>query len=228
MPSGSHSGGHGGGGGSHFSGRGSSSRGGGGGRRYGRGGGRFFFGYGQATSIFFILFVFALMAAIAFSSIAGLSKEKVGIIEADYMYYQDIIEDANESAESGDTSYIVEGTVVSKKQNTDTEKWYVTYYFLDGDGHKVYGYTYSVYTWDVVKDMDPGDTILLAVDSNPITQDTDSINLDYADMTLEDDGEYVVYLNNYKTYNTLSIVLYVASAMLIVVGIIARKKKEEV
>lgn len=228
MPSGSHSGSHGGGGGSHFGGGGSSSGSSGGGRRHGRPYGRhstvIFFGRGGVSSVFAVLAIFALIFAIVCTTIASGNKSYLKQIEADYMYYQDMIDDAYARQALGDGSYLVDGVIVSKFQSDSCDKWYVTYYFLDQNDKPVKGYTYSIYTWDQVKDKDAGDVIKLAVDSNPITQDTDSINVDYKNTTLKDDGEYAKLLKTRNIMKTAAISLYIVTGALLVVSVIKGKK----
>ena len=240
MPSGSHSGGHG-GGGSHFGGGGSSggSHGGGsfGGRNRGYRNGRtvYYFGrgynrcymYGGAYTAFSLLraigiFMLVIGVVILFT-LSGYNSQLKNI-KADYLYYQDMISDAEEHLANGDDSYFVDGVVISKFKNSGCDKWYITYYFLDKDGKRVEGYTYSIYTWEQVKDMDNGDIIKLAVDSKPITQDTDSVNVDYKDTSLMDDGEYAKIVRHKKNTRNASIILISIAVGLIAISIIVRVK----
>ncbi len=240
MPSGSHSGGHGGGGGSHFGGGGSSggSHSGGGsshnrgyrnGRTvyyFGRGYGRRYM-YSGAYSAFSILRAIGIfllvMGLVVLLTLTGYNSQLKNI-KADYLYYQDMIEDAEEKLAQGDDSYFVDGIIISKFKNDNCDKWYITYSFLDKDGRVVEGYTYSIYTWEQVKDMDNGDIIKLAVDSKPITQDTDSINVDYKNTTLMDDGEYAKIVSNKKNTRNVSIVFICIAVALIGSSIIIRVK----
>lgn len=240
MPSGSHSGGHGGGGGSHFGGGGSSSGshgGSGSSRNHGYRNGRsvVFFGrgyhrrymYSGAHSAFSILIAIGIFALVIGSLVLltmGGNNKDLKNIEADYLYYQDMIADAEEKLAQGDDSYFVDGIIISKFKNDNCDKWYVTYYFLDNQGKKVEGYTYSIYTWEQVKDMDNGDIIKLAVDTNPITQDTDSINLDYKNTTLNDDGEYIKIIKSKENTQRVGIIALVIGGLLVAGAIIIRIK----
>ena len=81
--------------------------------------------------------------------------------------------------------------VKDKFYNQSAGKWYVTYVFKTTDGSEwVEGYTYSVYDNTEAYAFVIGQNIELAVNSNPITTDTDSIPTDYKNMPLEKDGEY--------------------------------------
>jgi len=53
------------------------------------------------------------------------------------------------------------------------------------------GETYAVYTITETGNYRVGSTIKVAVDSIPVSYTTDSIPMDYEDMPLENDGEYV-------------------------------------
>ena len=241
MPSGSHSGGHGGGGGSHFGGGGSSggSHSGGGfssrNRGYRNGRTVYYFGsgyhrrymYGGAYTAFSLLRaigIFLLVMGLVVLLTLTSYNSQLKNIKADYLYYQDMISDAEEHLANGDDSYFVDGKVISKFKNSNCNKWYITYSFLDKDGRVVEGYTYSIYTWEQVKDMDNGDIIKLAVDSKPITQDTDSINVDYKYTSLMDDGEYAKIVNNKKNTRNASIGFICIAVTLIGLSIIIRIK----
>jgi hypothetical protein len=126
MPSGSHSGSHGGGGGSHFGGGSSSGGSSGGRRRYGRsyGGHRtvIFFGRGGVASFFSALAIFALLVAIVCTMGASGNKSALKSIESDYLYYQDMIDDAYARQAKGDSSYLVDGIIESKFQSDTCDK----------------------------------------------------------------------------------------------------------
>ena len=241
MPSGSHSGGHGGGGGSHFGGGGSSggSHSGGGfnsrNRGYRNGRTVYYFGsgyhrrymYGGAYTAFSLLRaigIFLLVLGLVVLLTLTSYNSQLKNIKADYVYYQDMIADAEEHLANGDDSYFVDGKVISKFKNSECNKWYITYSFLDKDGRVVEGYTYSIYTWEQVKDMDNGDTIKLVVDSKPITQDTDSINVDYKNTSLMDDGEYAKIVKNKRNTRNVSIVFICIAVTLIGSSIIIKIK----
>ena len=241
MPSGSHSGGHGGGGGSHFGGGGSIGGSHGGGssssrnRGYRNGRTVYYFGtgyhrrymYGGAYTAFSLLRAIGIfllvMGLVVLLTLTG-HNSQLKNIEADYLYYQDMISDAEEHLAEGDDSYFVDGIIVSKFKNEKCDKWYITYYFFDKDNKKVDGYTYSIYTWEQVKDMDNGDIIKLAVDSKPITQDTDSINVDYKNTSLMDDGEYVKIVKSKKNTRNVAIIFICIATTLIGASIFIRVK----
>ena len=208
MPSGSRAGSSGGsGGGSHF---GGGSSGGG----FGRGGGHgsshrgffrgrpgrrggisvFYFGrhrYMPASaysklnrlSVLFAVLAFFLMFA---GIITWNVSQGIDIVYNDYRYYQQMILDAEANPEQ----LQVEGIITSKKRDENTDKWFLNYSFVADDGSTVEGYTYSIYTWDEVKEFQVGSTILLAVESPYTTRESDSVNMDYKNYPLEKDGEY--------------------------------------
>ena len=210
MPSGSHGGGGGGshfgggGGGSHFgSGSGSSGSHFGGSyyhgpRRPGRapitfhyfywGGNRYVIENDERTKIrlkflstLVILFMMMCCTLGIFSPVSSINK-----IKKDYMYYQDMIVYAEEHPE-----YMITGKIQTKFYNEDAGKWYLTYYFYTDENVRVDGYTFSIYNDSEVQHFHSGDDIQLAVDSIPLTEQTDSINYDYKNKALSDDGEYI-------------------------------------
>ena len=82
----------------------------------------------------------------------------------------------------------------------------------NGNGH-LEGYSFSVYTLSTAPRID--DTIKVAVNSATVTLDTDSIPMDYKDIPLSEDGEYIVALQNRQTRN----ILFIVSAICFVGGI---------
>jgi len=243
MPSGSHFGG---GGGSHFGGGssggshfgGSSS----GGSRYNgprqpgrypihyvyymRGGRRYAINMSSSSHVLYRIFCIVCIFFCIFSFLlAWETSSDLEKVKSDYQYYQDMINYALTENENGNSNYLVDGIIISKyKNDTSDGKWYITYYFLTPDNERVEGYTYSIYTYEQVKNVHPYDIIELAVDSDPITTETDSINLDYKDIPLTQDGEYV----HNKKVNIFSIAIGIVTfglSILMFVLMIKNKKK---
>lgn len=191
MPSGSHSGSFGshssGGssfGGSHHSG-GSHSSGGGFGTIFFFGSRSYNFKNKWAVILIFAAF-FLLIVAFSLVASAASAKELIQKTETDYDYYQNMITFAEKNED-----YLVTGKVKDKFFNQSAGKWFVTYIFKTTDGTEwVEGYTFSVYSANEAYNFIIGQDIELAVNSNPITKDTDSIPMDYKNMSLEKDGEY--------------------------------------
>lgn len=231
MPSGSHGGGGGGshggggghgGGGSHFGG------GHGGGYRY-RGPMRMRWGRthyvipmgaSRCISFLFVLLVFAFFGIFVSSVLMTSSKSYLRKIEQDYIYYQDMVSYAKTH-----TDHQIEGTVITKYYKESYKKWYVTYYFPTPEG-KVEGYTFSVYTFDDVKDIRAGDKILLAVDGLPLNKNTDSVPMDYGDMPIEKDGEYQTFKSQKKGSTTALIVCVSVAGGIILISILTALLKK--
>ena len=232
MPSGSHSGS----GGSHFGGGSSSGSHFGGGSRLGGGsvnarpiifihhGRRYSVrgGAQSAVSLMFVLCIFAIFTIFFGVIMIPTANSQIKKIEADYTYYQAMIDYAEEH-----NAYLVTGKVTGKFYNEDCDKWYITYSIEIDEYTDLEGYTFSVYTFDEVSRFEINEYIAIAVDSVPITLDTDSIPMDYKDMPLTRDGEYVDAKQD-KTAGV--IVIVVASIVLVglisgIVVIIIKKKQ---
>lgn len=172
-------------------------------------------------AIFGILFVFALIFTFAMNLRRQDAQYDINLIEQDYYYYQDMIR----YAESHDM--VVEGVVVDKFYNPEADRYYVIYEIETGNGQKLEGYTYSCYTETEVGKYRRGGSIDIAVDQMPITSSTDSINMDYKDMPLTKDGEYLLVQAELREA-TISFVICVIVDIAIVVGFViyAYKKKE--
>jgi len=232
MPSGSHRTS----GGSHSSG-GSSSSGssfGGGGHHHGgyhhgrvRGGfyvnGRRMGPVGTIIFLSFFTLFFSGMWLFGAIFITAQRNKELEKVEMDYIYYQDMISFAEEHEDEG---YIIEGTVTGKFLSEYEDKWYLTYSF-EGSYSGVYmGETYAIYTYEEAKNFIPNVTkILLAADSNIITATTDTVNIDYKNTTLEDDGYYIHMKSSMLVPQIICFAVAGGSAILFVSLIIAEVKK---
>lgn len=184
--------------------------------------------YSSGSQSILTLFMALLGFAFFFIFMQGVTlsayKDDLVLIEEDYYYYQDMISYAEAHRDEG---YIVDATVTGKFYNDDAEKYYITYKIRTDSGLWLKGYTYSCYTLAQASNFRVNTTIEVAVDSVPITSSTDSITLDYKNMSLENDGEYVNTKNKIKSLRT-TIGITVAIGLAILAGAIlyAYKKKE--
>lgn len=235
MPSGSHGGsagshgGFSGGGGS----RGGSSFGGGsyhrsrprGPRNFRFGRSVFVVSTGRQSILSIIIFVGVLVLGYLFTSVSIFSghKEHLNMIEEENRYYLNMVATAK-----NDSDYVVTGEVTNQFYKTEYERYYITYSFVADDGSTVEGYTFSIYTLETVPKK--GSEIELAVDDKTTDSDTDSIPMDYANFTLEDDGEYLKVKKD-KAKSVRGIVIGVVVIVCLVGGyilvIVTSKKKQE-
>jgi rubrerythrin len=160
----------------------------------------------------------------ATSGMSSSYQYQVSLIEEDYVYYQDMISYAKQHEDDG---YIVDAIVAGKYYNTTAEKYYIEYKIALDNGSYLYGETYSCYTLQEASKYRINSTIEVAVDSVPITLLTDSVNVDYENMSLEKDGEYVAANKGYKTTNTIKWVLIVSFIALIAFSVYYAYKKKE-
>lgn len=234
MPSGSHgghAGGHGGGGSSFgrggFGGRGSSSK------RPARPMTFFFFGrhyyvpVGKSSiirSLYSFAFVVLIFVAIFMAPLFSL-KSDIDKIKVDREYYISMIENAEQNSD-----FLKTAKVADKFYHEDFKKWYITYTIQTDDGKALEGYTFSVYTLSEVNQFVIGQEIPVAVNSKIVTQETDSITMDYKDIPLENDGEYIQSTKQIKLLTSLSIIGGSASVILITTATVLlfkRMKKNE-
>lgn len=207
MPSGSHGGGGGGshrGGGASFGGgggsRGGSSRHGSGYHRstiimWGWGGRRYHLNTKWSNTVrslsFLLVFSVIFMGLGLIQLMNGNSFIKQ--IKVDYYYYQDMIERALPENNADYMSYRRTATIIDHYYNEDCEKWWFKYSFELDNGDMQTGWTYSLYTREQLNqpEYQIDATITIAVASKNVTANTDSVPMDYYQMPLERDGEYV-------------------------------------
>ena len=163
------------------------------------------------------LFAFFLFISIMVI-VAGTSS--IDNIKVDYMYYDDMIAQAET-----DNRYIVEG-VITDKSLGEGGKWFFDYVFPADDGWNVPGYTYSIYTYEEIKNFSIGETILLATNSINTTWETDSIPLVCKGVSYEQDGSYAeaLTLRNCGIGFTCT---FAAGIVLVIVGQILIVKKHK-
>lgn len=200
MPSGSHSGSS----GSHSS--GGSSWGGGSSRSsgYGSSSGSFRPGHvyvhigrsryylngkpAVAQKLLSFLVVFAIFFIIIGAVNWSHNSNELSKIKEDYNYYQQMI-----SYAEANPSHKKLGKITGKFYNEDCKKWYITYSLQTNFHTTLNGYSFSVYTLEelMTDEYAINAPISLAVDSSTVTSTTDSIPMDYKDMPLSRDGEWV-------------------------------------
>ena len=196
-----------------------------------RWGGRYYV-YSDGATVGIAVLVFAIIFAFIFMRVGAIDvnyyKQELTKIEEDYDYYQDMIQYAENNRDRG---YIVEGEVVDKFYNEDAGKYYIVYKVDVPDSmFDLQGYTYSVYTLEETSNFRRGESIEIAVDTVPVTSQTDSINVDYKNTTLEDDGEYVITKNNLtkaRLQKWISVVVFIGLIVLLVYITWKKKKPEE-
>ena len=247
MPSGH---GAGGGGGSHFGGGGGGWRGGssnGNSARYNRPMVFWFFGRryylplkasnavrGLLSAALVVGFIF-IMAFISLQS----DKGDLDTIVYDRNRYISMINYAKENPD-----YQKEGKITAVKYNSDAKKYYFEYsitmehfgsYYYEGKyytGDQLFGYTYSVYSAEEIKNFTVGQTLIFAVDSIPVTPITDSINFGYEDIPLSADGEYAQIKKTIVLLSVICAVLGAATLAVLGVAVVKAaknaKEKQEV
>jgi len=238
MPSGLHGGS---GGGSHFGGGASGGFGSsGGGNGFNMRGPRTFIFFGHsyyfsshAMQKIYIIFFFLILSAF-FTFFGGVSiasaKGEISKIEIDYVYYQEMIEEAE-----ANPIKLRDGIVVSHLYNEDAKKWYFIYKIQKDDydvDESVWleGWTYSVYTREQINAIGVGSVVEIAVDSPIVDKNTDSIPTDFKTKTLSDDGEYLSAKSSLTTaISTLIISIMVAAGLIVglVLTIIKNANKEK-
>lgn len=167
-----------------------------------------------ASVIFFCLIFLVISVVLLIDSNSQIKKIKV-----DREYYLNMIENAE-----NDNDYLKVGYLTDKFYNEDCEKWYFTYEIPTDDGKILSGYTFSVYTFEEISEFAIGMHMDFAVNSKVVTIYTDSINMGYKDIPLENDGEFIS-ARDMKNYSILFISIMSALVVLFVVITILRIKK---
>ncbi len=153
---------------------------------------------GGVFLIMFGLFMFLIMFFISLD----LNK-----IKEDRDRYINMIQNAN-----NDSRYIREGTITGIGYNDNGDKYYYTYMIdTDNNSGSLSGYTYSIYTKEQIDTFVIGSKTYFAVEDLYITQESDSVNMDYIYFDLEDDGEYANNITGMKILPIIGIIMLLCS-----------------
>ena len=176
-------------------------------------GGRYY-GYGDGVSpvvallLFFIIFVGMITLGTGMSR--GSLKDEMNFYESQHVHYKGMIDYAKEHEE-----YIVKANVTARWYDEYSGKYWLDYEIETG-GEPLKGYTYPCYTLSQTNGL-VGKEIDVAVDGLPITQYTDSVDLAFENVGLEDDADYMSAKDSYKSTNTTFVITLTITILLIVV-----------
>jgi rubrerythrin len=132
-----------------------------------------------------------------------------------------------EYAESRE-GFVLDATITGKFLDYDSNRWYIEYTLKDHAKTPVPSTaiidpyltsTYSIYTEEQIKNYRVNDTIKVAVDSIPVTTNTDSMVVEYKNFKIEDDGEYIELSKTHKKFNTIAVFLNIGAVVCLISGI---------
>ncbi len=184
--------------------------------------GRVYISTGSTSFISFffpIVIFFIILTTLLFVAVSPSSDFKTKI-EKDYAYYQNMIT----YAEANQDTHIKDATIKDIWYNEDAERWFFEYQIRYENPNQygseyliLEGETYCVYTDEQIFNFNIGDTIQVAVNSDPITSNTDSVPLDYKHKALTDDGEYLLELESEKSFYTIRTVFAIITGVMIAI-----------
>ncbi|MCQ2564790.1 MAG: zinc ribbon domain-containing protein [Clostridia bacterium] len=178
-------------------------------------------GKAKPGTVWFIFFGLALFLTIFLSFIYVSESNFMKTRETDFERFHTLAEEG----------VVVDGYVEDHGQGGEN-RWYFSYRFKATNGDWIPGYSYTLYSkYDLLRDYPKGSRFDLVVESGEITENTESVPLDFRSKTLDFDGDYVAAKNSTSTLLPTIIVVGLAGAFCLTMGIIAvtkAKKKEEV
>lgn len=145
-------------------------------------------------------------------------------IERQYTYYQQLVSNAKIQEAQG-RDYIIEAIAYSCYPRYDSNgKYRILYKFETMSGSYNDGYTFDTYTKEEAEAIVKNGYITIAVDSYPITMYTDSVDVEYGNTTLEDDGQYVYTVKKVNKLLTIAISFGAGILILGVLQVVLTKK----
>ncbi len=164
-------------------------------------------GLGLCIVAAFISLIFGIIGTANKSS----AQTMMNKIKEDYTYYQALIANAEKDSENK----IVQAKVTDTFENAG--KYYIIYKINIPGGGSLVGESYSVYTQSQAFEL-MDTTILVAVNTAHITLQTDSVPMDYKNMPLSRDAEYVIAKGDLNGANIMMVLGYSGLVGFIVLG----------
>ena len=188
-----------------------------------------YFGAGRAkaVSLLSILISIAIVATVMLGLGWYSQEEDLKVIREDYAYYQSMAQYAADN-----DAYQTTGEVYDFEQYELGGKCCIFYRFDTYAGNTVEGSSFYVYNIEDVEYMlDNGVTLAISSKNTNITMSTDSIPLDYKDMALHEDAEYLDYAEQRDTMRLATIAVGVGVVVMILisaaVSVTAKKATKE-
>lgn len=180
------------------------------------------------TIILLYLIFFLAPMFMSFSSV----NQNLDEIKSSYYYYQNMIRYAKQNS-----AYQMKGIVKGIYEDTNYEDaWYLKYtVYNPHNPNQVYvtEYTFSVYESEDISKINIGDEIMIAVD-NPTPPIFDSIDMNYANVELDDDPEYDYYedrkeslIITFTIYGIIATSIASISLFFVIKSIIKKSKQDK-
>lgn len=180
--------------------------------------------FSRAVSI--MSFFLPIMFFVAFFSgaflLTGITEKNN--IEKEYVYYNKMITKAEK-----DSRYIIDAEVTGTYYDMNCGKWYYTYEFEMDNGLFSDGYVFPVYDDQQIEAFEEGQIIKIAVDDLNLDIYTDSVPMDFKNISIDQDGDYQIAKRHFNIGIT---VLCICGAGFIILTIVSnkimKKHKQEV
>ena len=170
-----------------------------------------------------VLFIFLLFGTVITNATKNAAKNEIATLEEERVYYLNMIDYAKQHSD-----YQKQAEVTGRFYDESANKWFITYSIKYNDGYsRLSGYTFAQYSSSDIYSIIVGDEITVAVDNKRVNFQTDSINMDYENVELEDIGEYISAKKSFRN-NTIAWTIFVVLDVATVSGIVlyAYKKKQ--
>jgi len=167
---------------------------------------------------FFFIFLFGVLFFVNMSS-RSVYEDNLNIIEQDYNYYQEMISYAEDHPE-----YQVVGVIDAIKYDSEFGSYYIdySYHYGHNDFFKNTQSTFATYSFDDIKslNLEKGAPILLAIEDTDIDMFTDSIDMAYKNVSLEEDPEYKLALKKIAHKKNMTKIFGAILAGIVVITIV--------
>lgn len=179
------------------------------------GGSRYRMSSGKSTLMGVLIFLNIMLLLLGIGMVCSTNKDKLAIIEDDYLYYHSMINYSKLHPEYTTTAVI---TSVSKKYG----KYWFNYRFDTSFSDSATGFTYCLYDESDLESIREGRTIVIAIDQKKdyISFNVDSAPMDMVNYSAQDDGEYIYLKNQAKRNHTVGILTLSLSGVFLIANVV--------
>lgn len=158
------------------------------------------------SSIFSIMII--ALFAVFIAKISFVTR--VQVIKSDYNYYQHMCDWASKHPNW-------KGTAIVTGKEQKYNKWFIKYKIVDPvTSSSIDGYSFAIYNDEQIQQIQINDEIEVAMNSFDLSIDTDSVPMDYYQISITQDGEYLHYS---KINNSVTVILVVVAIVTVGIGI---------
>ena len=168
-----------------------------------------------------IIFSILLFISIPAGFLVSEYSKACNTLKVEVEYYYEKCQKVITQAETEPQKYLIEGTIIGFKKSDDFYTWSIIYTIPNSLGTPLSQSTFFIYSNEQIQEYCINDKIIIAVDTETITEETLAVNVDFKNFEIHECPELNHILNIYKTVNVIKIGCYIITGLSLIVLIFA-------